>query len=72
MKVGFIMVETIDGGPEAVNPNMISNLAMFDEPRGTYVGLFMNGGHLIRTKFTTIDHAIDYIKRAPIVTLGEA
>ena len=67
----FIMVETIDGDPEAVNPTMISNLAMFNDPRGTYVGLFINGGHLVRTKFTSIEHAIDYIQRAPSVSLGE-
>ena len=65
------MVETIDGDPEAVNPTMISNLAMFNDPRGTYVGLFINGGHLVRTKFTNIEHAIDYIQRAPSVSLGE-
>jgi len=72
MKVRFIMIQTIDDAAEAVNPNMISNLAMFDDPRGTYVGLFMNGGHLIRTQFTNIDSAIDYIQRAPSVSLGEA
>jgi len=67
----FIVIKKIEGGIEAVNPKMISNLAMFDDPRGTYVGLFMNGGHLIRTQFTDIDSAIDYIQRAPSVSLGE-
>ena len=67
----FIIIKTIEGNMEAVNPKMISNLAMFSDPRGTYVGLFMNGGHLIRTQFTNIDNAIDYIQRAPSVSLGE-
>jgi len=71
MKVRFIMIETIDDKQEAVNPNMISNLAMISDSRGTYVGLFINGGHLVRSKFTNIGHAIDYVQRAPNISLGD-
>lgn len=66
------MIDTIENQQEAVNPMMISNIAMFDDPRGSYVGIFMNGGHLIRTQFTNIDSAIDYIQRAPSISLEGA
>lgn len=67
----FITIEPIDGPPEAINPNYISNIAMFNDDRGTYVGFFMASGMLVRTKFTSIQHAVDYVQRAPSVTLEE-
>ena len=65
----FIMIETIDGEEEAINPSYISNIALTNDASGTYVGLYMASGVFVRTKFTTIQHAIDYIQRAASVTL---
>ena len=68
----FIMIDTIDDDSEAINPSYISNVGVVADTRGTYVVLYMASGILVRTKFTTIQHAIDYIQRAPSVSLGEA
>lgn len=67
----FVVIKTIEGDLEAINPNLISNIALFNDDRGVHVGFFMAGGYLVRTRFTTVEHAIDYVQRAPSITLEE-
>ena len=68
----FIMIDTIEDDSEAINPSYISNVGIITDAKGTYVVLYMASGMIVRTKFTSIQHAIDYIQRAPSISLGEA
>lgn len=55
----------------------VNNIASIDaEPDPTHVGyqntvyIHMSNGHAIDTKFTSVGHAVDYIQRAPSVSLS--
>lgn len=46
-----------------INPNQIAQI-WYCTSGTTEVMISLSSGHSIRTKFTTIDHALDYIQRA--------
>ena len=64
----FVKIETPHSGTVAVNTNMITSLQMGHDT----VYIYLSGDNPIQTKFTDIEHAIDYIQRAPSVSLSEA
>ena len=62
----FIMIETDYNGSVAVNTSAIVSV----QRSGDYIALYTSGGGGITTKFTDIQSAVDYIQRAPSVSLG--
>ena len=62
----FIMIETDYNGSVAVNTSAIVSV----QRSGEYVALYTSGGGGITTKFTDIQSAVDYIQRAPSVSMG--
>ena len=52
-----------------INPNQIAQI-WYCTSGTTEVMISLSSGHSIRTKFTTIDHALDYIQRASSHSLG--
>ena len=63
----FIYIETKFDGNIAINAKMITKIQ--HNPDAVYI--FLSGDKAIATKFTDIDHAVDYIQRAPSISLGE-
>jgi len=63
----FITISTKNSGNIAINVDNITSIQiMMGE-----VYIVMNGGSPIATKFTTIEHAVDYVQRAASVTLSD-
>ena len=62
----FIMIETDHNGNIAVNTSSIVSV----QRSGPHVSLYTSGGGGITTKFTDVQSAIDYIQRAPSVSMG--
>lgn len=52
-----------NGATSLINPNQITQI-WYCTSGTTEVMISLSSGHSIRTKFTTIDHALDYIQRA--------
>mgnify|MGYP001225956749 CR=1 FL=1 len=48
-------------GNRLINPDQITNI--WQDTDGT-VKINLSCGAILRTKFTTIDHALDYVQRA--------
>ena len=63
----FINIETKFGDTIAINTKMITKI----EHNLDAVYIFLCGAAAIATKFTDIDHAVDYIQRAPSISLGK-
>lgn len=60
------MIETDYAGNIAVNTNSIVSV----QRSGGHIALFMSGGGGITTKFTDVQSAVDYIQRAPSISMG--
>ena len=63
----FIYIETKFDGNVAINAKMITKIQ--HNPDAVYI--FLSGDKAIATKFTDIDHAVDYIQRASSISLSE-
>ena len=63
----FINIETKFGEIIAINSGMITKIQRDHDA----VYIFLCGAAAVATKFTDIDHAVDYIQRAPSISLGE-
>jgi len=62
----FIMIETSEGEPVAVNPSSIKSIS-----RSTNNSVMLSfGDSIIYTKFTDIQSAVDYVQRASSISLG--
>lgn len=56
----FVKIETATGGSEIVNVEQITSIAT----EASSVVISLSDGSMVRTKFTDIDHAVDFIQRA--------
>ena len=63
----FIYIETKFEEIIAINTKMITKI----EHKLDAVYIFLSGDKAIATKFTDIDHAVDYIQRASSISLSE-
>jgi hypothetical protein len=63
----FVTIQTKWGDSVAINTN---NIASIKVDNGSAL-IFMSGDKPIVTQFTDIEHAVDYLQRAPSVSLGE-
>ena len=61
----FILIETKWDETIAINTNNITSLQVGDNT----VYLYMGDNAPIATKFTDIEHAVDYLQRAPSISL---
>ena len=59
----MIQITDKNGTTSLINPNQITQL-WYCTSVGRDVIISLSGGSTIRTQFTTIDHALDYIQRA--------
>jgi hypothetical protein len=59
----MIQITTSSGEVVLVNPNQIAQIWNCSSGSKDVI-ISLSGGPTIRTKFTTIDHALDYIQRA--------
>ena len=59
----MIQITDKNGLTSLINPNQITQL-WYCTSGSREVIISLSGGPTIRTKFTTIDHALDYIQRA--------
>ena len=64
----FIMIETERSGNIAINPDAITSIS---KSSNNSIMLSLGGYEVIYTKFTDIASAVDYIQRAPSVSMGE-
>lgn len=64
----LVSIEKNTGKTVVVNT---TNICSIYEDAGTVL-LRMSCGHAIATKFTDVEHAVDYIKRAEYVALTSA
>ena len=62
----FIKIQTKWGETVAINANNIASIRMGNDSVLIYTG----GDKPIVTQFTDIEHAVDFIQRAPSVSLG--
>lgn len=62
----FIKIQTKWGETVAINVNNIASIRMGNDSVLIYTG----GDKPIVTQFTDIEHAVDFIQRAPSVSLG--
>jgi hypothetical protein len=62
----FINIQTKWGEPVAINVNNITSIRMGNDSVLIYTG----GDKPIVTQFTDIEHAVDYVQRAPSVSLS--
>lgn len=60
----IISITNKHGDISLINPNQITRIWDEQFQGETQVLITLSCGHLIRTKFTTVDHALDYIQRA--------
>jgi hypothetical protein len=65
----FIAIETARSGNVIINPDNITSISKSEEQS---VMLSLGGYEVVYTKFTDIGSAVDYIQRAPSVSLEEA
>lgn len=63
----FITILTKWGEPVAINVNNIGSIQLGNDS----VLIYMCNDKPIVTQFTDIEHAVDYIQRAPSVSLSE-
>jgi DNA-binding cell septation regulator SpoVG len=56
----LIILETTTGAVEVINANQI--VSIVEDASGVVVT--MSNDHQVRTKFTDVEHAADYIERA--------
>tara|TARA_A200000159_G_C7326717_1_gene341303 strand:- start:2029 stop:2229 length:201 start_codon:yes stop_codon:yes gene_type:complete len=56
----FVKIETATGGDEIINVEQITSIAT----EVSNVVINLSDGSSVRTKFTDIDHAVDFIQRA--------
>lgn len=63
----FVSIETPHDGRVAVNVNTITSLQKGHD----VVYIYLSGDKPVATKFTDIQHAIDYIQRAPSISLTQ-
>jgi len=61
----FVIIKNYDGEEVAINVKNITAVKSL----GPYVALCMSGDTPITTKFTTVEAAVDYIQRAPSMSL---
>ena len=66
MRIRFVSIEKNTGATVVVNT---MNVCSIYEDAGTVL-IRMSCGHAIATKFTDVEHAVDYIKRADQVYLN--
>jgi hypothetical protein len=59
----MIQITDKNGTTSLVNPNQITHI-WYCSSGSKDVIMSLSGGSIIRTQFTTIDHALDYIQRA--------
>jgi hypothetical protein len=64
----FVSIQTKHDEHVAVNVDMITSLQKGHD----VVYIYLSGDHPIATQFTDIQHAVDYIQRAPSISLTEA
>jgi len=62
----FINIQTKWGEPVAINVNNITSIRMGNDSVLIYTG----ADKPIVTQFTDIEHAVDYVQRAPSVSLS--
>ena len=63
----FIRIETAhDNDAIAINPEHLTSLKLIDGS----IWIYLSGAYPIETKFTDIQHAVDYIQRAPSISLS--
>ena len=62
----FVIIKNYDGDDVAINVNNITAVKTL----GPYIALCMSGDTPIRTQFTNIESAVDYIQRAPSMSLS--
>ena len=63
----FIIIQTKWGQPVAINVNNIGSIQMGNDS----VLIYMCNNKPIVTQFTDIEHAVDYVQRAPSVSLND-
>jgi len=63
----FITIETERSGNVVINP---ANITSISHSSNQSVMLSLGGYEVIYTKFTDVEAAVDYIQRAPSVSLG--
>ena len=63
----FITIETDRSGDVVINPANITSISKSEERN---VMLSLGGYEVVYTKFTDIEAAVDYIQRAPSVSMG--
>ena len=63
----FIIIQTKWGQPVAINVNNIGSIQMGNDS----VLIYMCNNKPIVTQFTDIEHAVDYVQRAPSVSLSD-
>lgn len=56
----FVKIETNTGSYEFVNVEQITSVSS----EASVIVVSMSDGSMIRTKFTDLDHAVDFIQRA--------
>ena len=66
MRMRFIMIKNYSNEDIAVNTANIASIKKI----GDDVCFLMSGDTPISTQFTTIEAAVDYVQRAPSVSLG--
>ncbi len=63
----FIAIETERSGNVIINPDNITSISRSSNDS---VMLSLGGYEVVYTKFTDIEAAVDYIQRAPSVSMG--
>ena len=63
----FVRILTKFGEPVAINVKNITSIRMGNDS----VLIYMCGDTPIVTQFTDIEHAVDFVQRAPSVSLSE-
>ena len=63
----FITIETERSGDVIINPDNITSIS---RSSNSSVMLSLGGYEVVYTKFTDIEAAVDYIQRAPSVSMG--
>ena len=70
----FITIETEKSGDIIINPDNITSISKTviqgDNGKWHRVMLSLGGYEVVYTKFTDVESAVDYIQRAPSVSLG--
>ena len=56
----FVQIETATGAAEIINVDQITSIST----EASSVVINLSSGLMVRTKFTDLEHAVDYIQRA--------